>query len=445
MTNTRLSCLAMQSVVLVLALLSVPATAQESMGPKNIELDGAEIRVKRFEAAVEKAAGRPITPGSEAIEAMNQVKRLHEAYPEHPVVKDLFKRVQNCVRLSRGDVVTIMPEMLAYRERSKSASEALARSNVEAWEKLRAEATKPDASIPQPFPVSDPRKVMADEMRGRMVVLEEFLYPAHEFMNNGIGYVFVGSLTKGYYYVEASTPAFLGVYEAIKRYRRSVLSELPESWIVVGKISDPRLMMPKSDKEPIGKNHWGWVVEPTALYVPGLVLAVADPDAAGGGRFIGEEQLPSLLAKGYSVTNVPDTAEPAKVAEIMITAIKEKNFPLYLECIDPEKKTGEAAMSRLNYLWDDMQAKFAKEWVHGDVYQVGEIEVLQGGVVEGSLEDYFADEDTRRKAAVLPLIEEVEVKVRMLTERGQVDGSPKPIWLRRTEGKRWYVRYGYDL
>ena len=33
----------------------------------------------------------------------------------------------------------------------------------------------------------------------------------------------------------------------------------------------------------------------------------------------------------------------------------------------------------------------------------------------------------------------------MLTERGQVDGSPKPVWLRRTEGKRWYVRYGYDL
>ena len=95
-----------------------PLWAQDAE-PGKQELSSAEHYVKKFEQLVDRAHGQAISPGHDGKEAMKRVAALHEAYPDHPKVKELFERTRKALLLSKGDAMEITPDMLTYRENEK--------------------------------------------------------------------------------------------------------------------------------------------------------------------------------------------------------------------------------------------------------------------------------------------------------------------------------------
>ena len=50
--------------------------------------------------------------------------------------------------------------------------------------------------------------------------------------------------------------------------------------------------------------------------------------------------------------------------EIFLASIKEKNYDLYLKCINPERYKTETAESLVRYHWDLHQQRLHGEYVH---------------------------------------------------------------------------------
>ena len=425
--------------------IGASAVAQETE-PRRVDLSGAEIYLIKFENRVKVSEGKAFKLGSEEQQALQQIKDLYQKYPNNPTIQDFFKRAKVALSKSKGIAMEITPQMLAYRTTEQEIKDKLSKINIKEWGEYRDKIIDDPAFIEKPFPAPTPENISTeDEMTGRLIILEGFEYPMNEFTNNGISYVFIGSPLQGYYYVQTASRTFLGPYEAIKRYKRQVSPTLADKWMVVGKIGNPRMMIPEAGEKTIMKAFWGWVVEPMALYVPDTIMAVYDKNLTQGAKFIGEAEAEAMVKKKFTVTTIPTDVKPGQLVEIMTSAIKEKNFNLYLECIDPEKKEGSMAISKLKYLWDSQQNLFATEYVHVEIYQVEEPVVLSGGVIQADVENFFMEEDEKKELqkSAEPLVEEVCVKVRIYNKLGKVVQRPEPVWLRRIENNRWYIRYGY--
>lgn len=110
-------------------------------------------------------------------------------------------------------------------------------------------------------------------------------------------------------------------------------------WTLVGKISGIQLLIPQAGEKKTGTLQWGWTVEPVAIRVPDRTFALADADRPLGGVFAGEDRMEEIKAGFYTIKSVAADAAPEKVVEAFVTAIKEKNYPLYLECIEPGRPT----------------------------------------------------------------------------------------------------------
>lgn len=417
------------------------AAADNSKVPPN-DVSRADYFLRKLEEKVRKSRGAAFPLRYEEEEALKRIKKLKEQYPDDAKVEEMFARARRALLASKGEVVQIGQEMLAFRENEQRLKKVFAAEADQAWQLLRDNTLASPTTLRQPFPSPSHRDVGVEEMAKRHVILEEFIYPANEFSDLGRQFVAVGSGTRGYYYVELSNRAWLGAYEAIRRYRRLVNRDLPPDtkWTVLGRVIGLELMVPQAGKEKNASVAWGWSVEIVAIYIPGCTLAVADAQHPEGGHFAGEERLQEIKAPMYTVTSVPADVTPEKLIEIFSFAIREKNYDLYLDCIDPERRKTNKALSLCSYHWEWHQERFAKFYVH-IVVEPATIRVIKGFDADNELESFFLSEQDKANIASSsePVVEQAQVTTRAYDERGRQYGSPKPFFLKRINKGRWYI------
>ena len=428
------------AAVCVGALSAAPAGATS----KEHLIGQAEYYVREFEKEVERQRGGEKMVWRGKQDALSRVQALKLQYPDDPQIEELFQRAKSALMKSKGDFMEITPEMTAYLQTEEKLRREIAALGKKAWDEKLAEYR--DTLIDKPFPAPDAKQTAVSDLEGKYVVLDDVQYPQHQFYGATGEYVFTGKPSAGYYFVDIGSRAWLGPYEAAKRFRRQVDTELEEakSWTVLGKITDITAEIPEAGEKKVGGFQYGWVVTPVALYVPDHVMAYHTPDGEASGAFAGEDIVAKRKESWYSVTAVPADVSPERLMEIYVTAIKEKNYDLYRECIYPDCYKEDTGQELLRYHWDLHQGRFHGEYVHVTFGQA-KISVLKGFDDNNDLENFFLDagqKETLNKVSGTK-IEEAVVETRAWNENGKVVGSPHPHRLRRSGGGRWYV-YDYQ-
>lgn len=426
---------------ILLIFVFAASSAVAANAPKN-EVTRAEFYLKKFEDRLTRSRGQSFKLGYEDQEALNRIKALKEKYPDDADVETLFQRGKAALMKSKGDFIEITPDMLTFRENEKKLKTLFGKFADEEWKQFSEKILALPTTLTKPFPAPDNQEFSIENLRDHYVILEDFVYPANQFMDIGREFVFVGSGTKGYYYVEIGDRNWLGPYEALKRYRRLINRDLPEEgkWTLIGKISGIELAIPQAEKKKTITHRWGWIVKPVAIYIPGVTFAVYAQSREEGGTFAGEERMEEIKGPLYTVRSVPEDVTPEKLVEIFATAVKEKNFSLFLDCIEPNRKKTPTAMSLVRYHWDLHLERFARFYVHVTTEEP-RIEVLKGFDSGNNVEDFFLDEKQKEKVKEIsePLVEQATVFSKAWDERGRQYGSPKPHFLRRRDKGRWYI------
>ena len=400
----------------------------------------ADYYVREFENEVARQRGGEKAVWRTKRDALERVQRLKTDYPDDPAVDALFRRVKSALMKSKGDYTEVAAEWTAYKRNEETLRKIIADAGAKAWGELVAE--RGAKTLKKPFPAPDYREKSVDDLKGTYVVLEDVEYPRRQFYGATGEYVASGKPSLGFYFVNIATRDWLGPYEAVKRYRRGVDSSLEDvqKWMVIGEIVDITAENPNPGEEAVGNVQYGWEVKPVALYVPGHVMAVRDDSGEATGRFIGEERVEAIKDGWYTVREVPADVTPERLMEIFMTAIKEKNYKLYRDCIDPELQKSDIGADQLRYHWDLHQSRFHKEYVHA-TFGKAKIVVQKGFDDSNDLENFFLDEGQKN---TLRKIEGVKVEVatvesKAFDENGKQLGSPHPHKLTRRGGGRWYV------
>ena len=433
--------------VMLGAMLTGLPIGMAAEGPSRLDLSTAENYVKQFEFSASSAEGKPFAPGYSGSEAMKRVGALYKQYPDNPKIKNMFQRVRVCLKKSRGSAFEITEKMLAYRKTEQLVSEAIGKEADKAWEAYSAKLKASPRYLPKPLPAPEPGGQRNEEsMFFRKVILKGFDYASNEFTTSGKQYTFVGGATQGFYFVELSNRRWLGAYEALRRYRREANGKLTKQWTVVGTVSGSDILVPRSGEKGGGDiARFGWIVRPDAIYIPGLLFAQSDAGHPRGGSYAGEEQLLKLKSPHLTYTAVPKDAGATKLVEVYAAAVKEKNYKLYLECLDPALQQSPLAMENLRHLWRINQKSFAEDFVHVEAYKEGKPQVIEGEKFDTDSPEAMFLDDKERKAILAradDLVELVHVTIRRYDERGKQVGSPRDVILRRYKGGRWYIREG---
>lgn len=425
-----------KSVLTMLALCSAIAGAAEKASTR--ELGYTEYYLKEFEAEVKRAQGNANTMFRNKNEALTRIQALMKKYPEDPAVLALYERARTALMMSKGDYNQITPAIVAYLNNEKQLREKYAQLSINKWKEIQ----QGRELLTKVFPVSDPLKNTAETSPiDKTIVLPDVKYPDNQFIGGSGEYIVVGKPSTGFYFVNIGGREWLGAYEAIKRFRREVDSSLPESvsFTVLGKVVGATMEIPGNRRTSMA---WGWVVEPEALYVENRIIATFDEQHEKGGSFVEEAQVAGIKDSWYTEKEVPHQASPERVMEIFLTAIKEKNYPLYLSCINPERYKTETAESLLRYHWDLHQERLHGEYVHA-VFSDTKITVAKGFDDKNDLENFFLD-DTQRNQLTQMQGEKVEyatVQSRAFDANGKQIGGKHPHKLIRKGGDkgRWYV------
>lgn len=429
-------------IVLLLSLSTPLAVIADENKPGKLELSGAEHRLIKLEKQVHRAHGEPFKIANDGREALKRIKKLKDNYPDNSKVIKLFDRARKALLASKGEVMKITPQMLAYRENEKILTSRFFHEAKMQWENFQAALKQDKGKLTPAFPAPSYKKVALNALKGKYVILEDFEYPTNMFRNLGRQILFVGSDIKGYYFVNLSDRSWLGAYEAVKRYRRLINHDVPEGmkWTLVGQITNLERMVPQAGKKKSKSPQFGWMIESVAIYVPDRTFAIVDEKLDLGGKFAGEEQIEEIKSAGYSIKAIPDDVSPERLVEIYATAIKEKNYPLYLNCIDPNWRKTPTALSRILYHWDWHQHRFATFYVHVKV-NVADITVIKGFDPGDDLEAAFLTEKEMQniQKTAEPLVEKASLTTVAYDERGRQYGSPKPRYLKRTQKGRWYI------
>ena len=82
--------------------------------------------------------------------------------------------------------------------------------------------------IEKAFPAPDSETVALGDIKGKYVILDDVEYPARQFYGASGEFVYVGKPSTGYWFVDLAGRDWLGLYEAVKRYRRNVDSGMAE-------------------------------------------------------------------------------------------------------------------------------------------------------------------------------------------------------------------------
>ncbi len=426
---------------LLFSCLFFATQAFAAMAPID-EVRKANIFLTDFEKEVARADGAS-TRFFNKQETLTRVHRLATQYPDDPAVQDLVRRTKQALMRSKGNYIEITPEMLAYKHNEANLRNMLKAKNQKAWQELITK-TSP---ITQIFPAPVPEKADLEQYYGKYILLPDVRYPENQFLGATGEFIHVGKPSSGYYFIALDGRNWLGPYEAIKRYRSLVDASLGENlhFSVLGKITGLVMESPEAGRDKRSPFVWGWIVQPEALYAGERVLACYDASKEQSGFFIGEDQVESIKDSWYTVKSIPDNVDPKELMEIFCTAIKEKNFKLYQECIYPDRSASETGSSLLRYHWDLHQARFREEYVHV-VFDKPQITVLKGRDTSNDLENFFLDES--QKATLDKISGEREemaiVMSRAFDQNGKQRGSKNSHELRRKGNGRWYVNT-YDV
>mgnify|MGYP000843541087 CR=1 FL=1 len=439
-TRKKAGALLFLSLFIVVTLAALGAECAEQ-APKN-DVTRAEFFLKKFEDRVNRFRGQAFRLGYEDNEALKRIKELKEKYPDDPAVESLFQRGRLALMKSKGDFMEITPDMLVYRENEKKLKQLFGDIADREWKQFTEDILAGPTALPKAFPAPDRTQVSIEDIRESYVILDEFEYPANQFIDLGREFVSVGSGARGYYFVEISNRNWLGPYEAVKRYRRLINRDFPEEgkWTLLGRITGIEMVIPQAEKVKTVAPQWGWVVTPVALYIPGVTFAFYDSANELGGSFAGEERMEEIKDPLYTVRYVPRDVEPERLVEIFAASVKEKNFELFLDCIDPDRKKTRTAQSLIRYHWDLHLERFATFYVHITTDEA-KIDVISGFDTGTGVEDFFLDEEQKEKIREISgeVVEQALVTTRAWDERGRQYGSPKPHYLIRKNKGRWYI------
>ena len=404
-------------------------------------VEQADFYVKEFEKEVSLQRGGEKMVWRSKRDALERVQKLKQLYPNDPRVEALFQRVKAALMKSKGDYTQVAAEWTAYKRNEETLRKIISEAAEKEWASF-LEKHK-DKALPKVFPTPDYKEVKLDALKGKFVVLDDIEYPRRQFYGATGEYVASGKPSMGYYFVNIALRDWLGPYEAVKRYRRNVNSGLEDvqKWTVIGEIVNITAENPNPGEDAVGNVQFGWELKPIALYVPGHVMAVRDDSAESTGRFIGEERVAAIKDGWYTVKEVPPDVTPERLMEIFMTAIKEKNYKLYLDCIDPERTKSEDGTINVRYHWDLHQTRFHKEYVHA-TFGKAVITVQKGFDESNQLENFFLDNDQKNTLKKISgvKIEEATVESKAFDENGKQLGTPHPHRLIRRGGGRWYVQ-----
>ncbi len=431
-----------KTLLLLLALpLSFAASgATVDKAVINRRIGQAEYYVKEFEKEVSLQRGGEKMVWRSKRDALDRVQKLKTEFPDDPDVEALFQRVKKALMKSKGDYTEVAKEWTAYRRNEETLRKEMSAAAEEAWRAALAKAG--EGLLKSEYPVPYWKEVALDSIKGKLVVLDDVEYPAHQFYGATGEFVHCGKPSSGFWFVDISGRDWLGPYEAVKRYRRTVDGSLEDvkKWTVLGEIVDLTAEVPYPDEEGVGSIRYGWVVKPVALYVPGHVMAVRDDKCESTGRFIGENRVAAIKDGWYTVKDIPSDVTPERLAEIFMTAIKEKNYPLYCDAIDPERRNSEGGMELVKYHWDLHQERFRKEYVHAS-FGKAKVTVVKGFDGDNELENFFLDDSQRKTLEKIggSKIEEATVESRAFDENGKQLGTPHSRKFIRRGGGRWYV------
>ena len=432
--NAKLLALALAAV------LAAPTAFAVDTGRMNREIKQAEFYLKEFENEVSRQRGGQKMIWRSKNDALTRIQALRESYPGNPDVEKLFQRARVALMKSKGEYTEVDPAWTVYKANEENLRKVIAAAGQKAWDDLIAQHK--GALLAKTFPAPDPGEVGLIDLKDKYVIIDEVQYPAHQFYGATSEYVAEGKPSQGWWFIDIAKRQWLGPYEAVKRYRRNVDSSLEDvkKWKLLGRITDLAAEIPEASENKVGSLQFGWVVTPVALCVPDHVTAWYDKDGEATGTYAGEDQVAAIKDGWYTVKEIPADVTPERLMEIFMTAIKEKNYNLYQECIDPERRKTDVAEDLIRYHWDLHQERFHKEYVHAQ-FGKAKISVIKGFDEGNSLENYFLDEkqqDTLKKIEGQK-IEEAVVESRALTETGKQLGSPVAHRLVRRSGGRWYV------
>ena len=397
--------------------------------------------LEEYEKEVARAQGAAGYSFRNKEDALGRIKMLVEFAPNDERIKDLYARAKACVKGGAGNIVTVDPAMTVYLENEENIRKHFAAASEKAWNEILA--ANAENRIEKPYPTPDFREYGLEDMKVKIVVLDNVRYPDNQFFGTTGEYIWCGTRSDGMYFLRIDGREWLGPYEAVKRFRRQVDTTLTEvkEWSVIGRISEIACEIPEAGESQISNAVMAWEVEPIALYVPGHIMGVYDKDGEHTGKFIDEEQLAALKDACYTVKEVPADVTPDRLVEIFMAAIKEKNYDLYLDCIDPERRQNPVQESLVVYHWDLHQERFHGEYVHAFVNpDKTEINVVKG-YDDNSIDTFFLDEDEQAKikAAYGEKEEEAIVQTSAIDKNGKHIGSPASHILRRVGNVRWYI------
>ena len=428
------------ATVFFLALLASPAFAANA---PFAEVDKAGIFLRDFEKEVERAQGADSGRYFNKQEALSRIKRLAQQYPDDPKVQELVRRASAALMKSKGSYMEITPAMTAYKRNEAELRDRFKSLNQSAWE----DQIRQKNPITKVFPTPVPEEVDVRDYLEKYVLLEDVRYPANQFAGATGEYIYVGKPSSGYYFISMQGRHWSGPYEAIRRYRSMVDASLGDNlkFKVLGKITGLVMESPDASEDKRSPVVWGWIVTPEMLYTGDRVLAMYDSKNENSGYFFGEDQVEKIKESWYTVKTIPDNVDPKRLMEIFATAIKEKNYKLYLECISPVRGDSDVGSSMLRYHWDLHQARFQNEYVHA-VFDEPQITVLKGFDDKNDLEGYFLDPAQRERLNKMAGEREemAVVMSRAYDENGKQRGSKNRHELRRKGNGRWYVNT-YDV
>ena len=400
----------------------------------------AEHYVREFEGEVARQRGGEKRVWRTKNDALTRVQELKRRHPDDPRVEKLYQRTRAALKRSKGDYTDVAAEWTAYLHNEENLRKIVSEAGEKEWRSIVAAHS--GNMIEKAFPAPDSEMVALGDIKGKYVILDDVEYPARQFYGASGEFVYVGKPSTGYWFVDLAGRDWLGPYEAVKRYRRNVDSGMAEveKWTVLAEIAGIAAENPQGG-ENAGTFYFGWTVKPVAIKVPGRVVAVCDKDAEASGRFIGEERVEEIKNGWYTVKEIPADVSPDRLMEIFMTAIKEKNHKLYLECIDPDRRKGDYGKDESErYFWDLHQERFHGEYVHA-TFSKPVIKVQQGFDKGNSLENFFLDDDDKKTLERIggELVEEAVVESRAYDKNGKQLGTPHEHHLRRRGGGRWYI------
>lgn len=397
--------------------------------------------LEEYEKEVARARGGAGNIFCNKEDALGRIKILVEFAPDDERVQDLFKRAKACVKGGAGNISEVDSSMTAYLVNEENLRKHFAEVSEAAWNKMIADNAA--NTLERMFPTPDLNKYTLSDMRDKIIVLDNVRYPDNQFMGTLGEYVWNGTRSDGMYFIRIDQREWLGPYEAVKRYRRQVDTTMNDvrEWSMIGRITDIACESTDSGESKLSAPVMGWEVTPVALYIPGHVMVVFDENGDHTGKFVDEDKVPAMKEAWYTVKEVPADVTPERLTEIFMYAIKEKNYELYLDCIEPARKETPVQRDLINYHWDLHQERFHYEYVHANINSdKTEIRVTKG-FDDNSVDNFFLDEEdiAKLKAAAGEKEEEAIVQTAAIDKYGKQIGSPVNHILKRVAGGRWYI------